>query len=208
MYWTLSEIRGLEAGGGWRGWWRLQRTVLAGDCLEAGICSQHTSSCSSLHSGRILNTETIRPILHPFPLLTSFSIIITFYLSFFLHQSKRFSFEKSDILRGNLLMWDRPGCNIGWRRWSWIHYFPAATSRCTAAEATPTLFIINLEHFYLAQSYNAFYSAMNVILLPSFAWLWLPVVTSDYQWLPDQYRNSVTCDETRDSQNMNSQMSR
>ena len=113
------------------------------------------------HSANFTTCSTLNVIFYHYYLL----------LVFFLHQSKRFSPEKSDILRGNLLMWDRPGCNIGWRRWSWIHYFPAATSRCRAAEATPTLFIINLEHFYLAQSYTAFYSAMNVILLPSSAWM-------------------------------------
>ena len=108
--------------------------------------------------------RTIRPILHPVPFFMSFSIIITFYWPFFLHQSKRFSTEKSDILRGNLLMWDRPGCNIGWRR---DGVGSIIFQRPPPAAATPTLFIINLEHFYLAQSYTAFYSAMNVILLPS-----------------------------------------
>ena len=174
MYWTLSEIRGLEAaeaggvGGGYRG-----RSSLA-TVWRPGICSQQTSSCSSLHSARIPN--------HSANFTPSSTLYVVFYhyyllLAPFLHQSKRFSTEKSDILRGNLLMWDRPGCNIGWRR---DGVGSIIFQRPPPAAATPTLFIINLEHFYLAQSYTAFYSAMNVILLPSSGGTWLPVITSDY----------------------------
>ena len=205
MYWTLSEIRGLEAGGGWRGWWRLQRTVLAGDRLEAGICSQQTSSCSSLHSGRILNTETIRPILHPFPLLTSFSIIITFYLSFFCINLKGFP-SKSLIF-----------CEVI----SWCGIALVATSDRGEMELDP---LFSSGHLPLPGCWGHTYIVHNQFgtFLPravlhcflfrnechTFTLLWWDVITSDYQWLPDQHRNSVTCDQTWDSQHMNSQMSR